>query len=456
MPNVSFQAPNEYSTELADIERRRKMAELLQQQAMEPIHQQPTPAGGFAVPISWTQGLAKALQGYAGQKGLDRASEQQRALGERYTAERGAALSGAMRAGMGTPAQTIQPDPQEAMQSADQGTPEVGLVQQAAIPGNRSAMLAQLMGSKFPDLQQAGMTQAMGDMKPTVLGRTLVTPNGQVLATDSTWKSEQEAAKEARLAEIASRGAEARTSREEADVRAAAQAATARAENAANREAQLRAAASMRAPAAVQPLVQIMGENGQPIWAERKDAVGKVPAGAGSKAEASIAGSADVDKDVVKLKDMLDRLKEGGGITDTTKGAGSNIGAAIGASGVGQTIGGALGTKNQSARNELLMIRPSLLRSIMSSTGMSAKQMDSNAELKLWLSTATDPTKDYQANIAALDNIARKYGSGGFLEAPAALTAPNTPGAIAEGSTATGPGGQKIIFHNGAWVPNGR
>jgi len=171
-----------------------------------------------------------------------------------------------------------------------------------------------------------------------------------------------------------------------------------------------------RPPPQVQPLVQIMGPNGQPQWVERRDAVGKMPAGAGSQAEAKIAGKADVDKDVVKLKSMLDDLKAGSGITDTSRGPLSNIGSAISASSIGQTLGGAVGSKNQKARDELLMIRPSLLRSIMQSTGMSARQMDSNAELKLWLSTATDPTKSYQANIEALNNIAEKYGSGGFLE----------------------------------------
>ena len=38
--------------------------------------------------------------------------------------------------------------------------------------------------------------------------------------------------------------------------------------------------------------------------------------------------------------------------------------------------------------------------------------MDSNAELKLFLSAATDPTKDIQANLAALDNMANLFGSG--------------------------------------------
>ena len=55
------------------------------------------------------------------------------------------------------------------------------------------------------------------------------------------------------------------------------------------------------------------------------------------------------------------------------------------------------------------MTRPALLAALMKATGMSAKQMDSNAELKLWMRTATDPTLDIQSNRAALSKIEQKY-----------------------------------------------
>jgi hypothetical protein len=192
-------------------------------------------------------------------------------------------------------------------------------------------------------------------------------------------------------------------------------------------------AAAGRAPAAapaIQPLVQIMGDDGQPTLVERRDAVGRVPAGAGSRAEATMAGKADVDKDIMTLKGVVDELRDGGGMTDPSQNTLSNVMARTGSSGLGQTVGSFVGTKNQSARDKMNMIRPSLLRSIMQSTGMSARQMDSNAELKLWLSTATDPTVSYDANIAALNQIAEKYGSGGFLQNEGA--APAAPKAAAE------------------------
>jgi hypothetical protein len=61
MPNVSLTAPTDYATELQAIERRRKLAETSAQQSMDPIQ-----SAAPNAPISWTQGLAKMLQGYYG------------------------------------------------------------------------------------------------------------------------------------------------------------------------------------------------------------------------------------------------------------------------------------------------------------------------------------------------------------------------------------------------------
>ena len=121
------------------------------------------------------------------------------------------------------------------------------------------------------------------------------------------------------------------------------------------------------------------------------------------------AGAADVDLAVGTLRDAYDRLDQGGGITNTNKGTLDNLVAGASSSAPGQMVGKMLGTKNQSARNEIEMTRPALLAALMKATGMSAKQMDSNAELKLWMRTATDPTLDIQSNRAALSKIEQKY-----------------------------------------------
>ena len=82
----------DYTAEAADIDRRRKLAELLQQQALEPIKQET--AGGYVVPISWTQGLAKALQGGVGAYKEAQAGKESKALTGRMRQEAQDWLSG--------------------------------------------------------------------------------------------------------------------------------------------------------------------------------------------------------------------------------------------------------------------------------------------------------------------------------------------------------------------------
>ena len=181
--------------------------------------------------------------------------------------------------------------------------------------------------------------------------------------------------------------------------------------------------ANLRPPPAIQPLVSFMSPEG-PILGTREQAIGKIPAGAGSKEEAKAVGKDDVDLSIITLKNSLDELHAGGGITSTRKGVVPNVGSWVSNTAVGQTLGSMGGTKNQKARDVIVQARPLLLTSIMRATGMTAKQMDSNAELKLWLSTATDPTKGYEANIEALNNIAERFGSGPIVESESIKSKP--------------------------------
>ena len=66
--NINFQAPTDYGAEEASIARQRMLAQILAQQGMQPLPEQPT-AGGYTVPISPLNGLAKMLNSYAGMQG---------------------------------------------------------------------------------------------------------------------------------------------------------------------------------------------------------------------------------------------------------------------------------------------------------------------------------------------------------------------------------------------------
>lgn len=133
---------------------------------------------------------------------------------------------------------------------------------------------------------------------------------------------------------------------------------------------------------------------------------GKEPT-VGKKQEAKETAQKNAETTIAKLRQSYERLDELGGITSTENRIGTNLSARMGASPVGQTVGSFFGTKTQSERDKIEQTRPLLMTTIMQAMGLSAKQLDSNAELKLWLSSATDPTKSLEANREALDNLER-------------------------------------------------
>lgn len=158
--------------------------------------------------------------------------------------------------------------------------------------------------------------------------------------------------------------------------------------------------------------------------------------------EAKEAGYQQVQELTAQLKSYHDDLRAGGGETDTEKGPLENLKAAVSGSTPGQILGKTFGTKNQEARNKVAMTRPLLMASIMKATGMSAKSLDSNVELKLWLSTATDPEMGYQANMQALENIhkfiEKTRGTGSAPAAAPSMPSGAAPSGVRKYNPATG------------------
>lgn len=141
--NVSMLSP--YQADQDKIDRQRMMAQMLQQQSMQPI--EGASSGGIQAPISPFQGLAKMLQMYAANKGLEQADARQAELGQQY--------------------QQKLADGLKQFGSAMQGQPEIpmppeelgGGPARPAVPGDRQAAYAQLLSSDHPMLQQLGMQQ---------------------------------------------------------------------------------------------------------------------------------------------------------------------------------------------------------------------------------------------------------------------------------------------------------
>jgi len=149
-----------YTAESAAIAQRMRMAELLGQQAMQPV-EVPQQAG---VKFSPYAGLAKMLQGYTSGMMQRKALEQQAALAERYQAGNRAEMGSFLEAMQGTPERAQRLDPQEVQQMADQGTPMPPNMPAQAPDRQRAMALA--LGSQNPTLQGAGGAMLSSMMTP--------------------------------------------------------------------------------------------------------------------------------------------------------------------------------------------------------------------------------------------------------------------------------------------------
>lgn len=159
---------------------------------------------------------------------------------------------------------------------------------------------------------------------------------------------------------------------------------------------------------------------------------GKEPAGA-KKQEAKETAQENAGAIIAQLRQSFDQLDQLGAITSTQNRPGTNIGAYLSSSGAGQLTGRVLGTEAQSERNKIAQTRPLLMTTIMQAMGLSAKQLDSNAELKLWLSAATDPTLDLEANRSALANLENLLTGKGKKENAPPAPKPPAVGTVQDG-----------------------
>jgi len=134
-----------------------------------------------------------------------------------------------------------------------------------------------------------------------------------------------------------------------------------------------------------------------------------------------ITGKAEVGGVISNLASKYKDLSEKGGTTSTKKGVLENIGSYLSSTGAGQELGKMTGAEAQSLRNEIKAQSPILLQGIKKATGMTAKEMDSNADVKRWLEAMGSPTFDIQSTLGILKSLNKQFGTGGELPpAPAA------------------------------------
>ena len=164
---------NPYTAESAAIQRRLQMAQLLNQQAMQPM-ELPQQAG---VKISPYAGLAKILEGFNAGREEKAATEAYKELANKYQAGNKADISGFLEAMQGAPERAPRLDPQEVQQMADQGTPMPPNI--PAVAPDRTRAMALALGSQSPALQGAG--GAMLSQMMTPKAPIHVAPGGSIL-----------------------------------------------------------------------------------------------------------------------------------------------------------------------------------------------------------------------------------------------------------------------------------
>lgn len=377
--------PPELEAENKKLKRKQSIAEAMLAASQRPYQQQT--AGGYVVPYSPFEGAAKLLSAYGAKRKQEEVDKGYTDIGKRYNE----GLAGAVQeysAAKNAPAVQSEPAVDE----------EVGLPPTPPKFNDPRAAITKAIVSQYPQLR------SLAQMDMQTLNRKEDREDTQRFRADQA--AEQRAQ---RMRELEMRLADARTNaqdradmqRELAQMRIDAQRDAAAQSNALRRDLAAQHASQGNKPP---PGFRYL-PNGD---------MERIPGGpADIKAQAELekkaSGSGDVEVALGTLRDAYDRLQKGGGITSTANSGVGNVLPSLASSGPGQAVGRLFGTQNQSARNDIAMARPALLAALMKATGMSAKQMDSNAELKLWLSTATDPTLDVESNRRALDNIERKY-----------------------------------------------
>lgn len=159
-----------------------------------------------------------------------------------------------------------------------------------------------------------------------------------------------------------------------------------------------------------------------------------------------------------QLKTLYEKLDRSNAIVNTDDNAAENLIASARSSGVGQTAGRIFGTDDQSIRNQINQIRPLLLQDIRQASEMGARGLDSEKELEFYLQAATDPKRDVQSNLAALEVLDNAYGLGlGLARKKSVSRGESIPSTETTGKykyTATGPSGQRIGSNDGQnWEP---
>jgi len=189
-----FSVANPYQLQQQELDRRQKMAEILQQQAFEPV--QAGSYQGIQAPISPVQGLAKVLQMYLSNKNQEGLKSEQKALGEQYRADTSSDIQRLIQGLQGqaaTPemkqeptARDFEDNPNLAPTFAQMQPDQQRAMTMPAMPAKAAGAIDPSMIGDFktPGMQQQALNMYMSQLAPKA---PIVLKEGEVAYNPTTY-----------------------------------------------------------------------------------------------------------------------------------------------------------------------------------------------------------------------------------------------------------------------------